>query len=294
MSPVYRLVVRLDGRHVVYDAPLFRHFKEARTHVAIAICRHACDGPVQHVLLQSTTPPSHDAPTIAHGDSPDVLTPHTNGWKTVTYWDSDVVQRILAQNGLAAPPVAPPVPTPKPQLASAAPPAPQQPKPKPRPQAVAAPAPPQPKPNPRPPAAAPPAPRPVARPPVELAQKPKPTRPAAAPARPPAQPAGRPTHARGRNGTTVKRALPPRPAPAPAAPQVQPTSRPRPTPSKLQTLPKGRPRSYGWQLVTTVFIMLVAWIGLTLLLTGGDPGQVLTHPVAPAKSVATKLPFRAP
>ena len=53
---VYRLVVALDDRDVVFDAPLFTRFKQARGRVAAVVCREAQAGIVRKVTLERGTP----------------------------------------------------------------------------------------------------------------------------------------------------------------------------------------------------------------------------------------------
>lgn len=98
---MYRLVVTLDHGEVTFQAPPFRHFKRARAHVAEAIWRHARDGVVQRVTLECRRPPI--GPVFA-GRTDAALAgttdPRAGEWSVVTWWESDVIERILRQRGM--------------------------------------------------------------------------------------------------------------------------------------------------------------------------------------------------
>lgn len=92
---VYRLVVEMPGRAVVYDAAPFRSRKRAVAHVAAAVRRYAPQGDVATVTLEQ-------AELRHRSRSPGASPGNGNGhWTTLERWDGVVVRRILDQSAAA-------------------------------------------------------------------------------------------------------------------------------------------------------------------------------------------------
>lgn len=92
---VYRLVVEMPGRAVVYDAAPFRSRKRAVAHVAAAVRRCALQGDVATVTLEQ-------AELRHRSRSPGASPGNGNGhWTTLERWDGVVVRRILDQSATA-------------------------------------------------------------------------------------------------------------------------------------------------------------------------------------------------
>ncbi len=92
---VYRLVVEMPGRAVVYDAAPFPSRKRAIAHVAAAVRRYAPQGDVATVTLEQ-------AELRHRSRSPGASPGNGNGhWTTLERWDGVVVQRILEQSAAA-------------------------------------------------------------------------------------------------------------------------------------------------------------------------------------------------
>ena len=88
---MYRLVVNLPGRDVVYDAPPFRTRKRAVARVAAAVRGHAGEGTITAVTLEGAV---REATVADRSPSP------TNGdghWRTLERWEGVVIRRILEQ-----------------------------------------------------------------------------------------------------------------------------------------------------------------------------------------------------
>ncbi len=84
---VYRLIIATRHDELVCDAPVFRHYKRAVSHIPAAVRRHARDGHPQGVILQCGQSQS----------SSDGVT-----WTALERWDSAVIERILRQQGHVA------------------------------------------------------------------------------------------------------------------------------------------------------------------------------------------------
>lgn len=98
---VHRLVVTLGLRDVVYAARHFTRFEQAQAHVADAVRHSARQGHVKSVTLQRGTPICMSAED-AGGPAPrrwPASVEYT--WTIEKRWETDVIQRILKQNGTA-------------------------------------------------------------------------------------------------------------------------------------------------------------------------------------------------
>lgn len=91
---VYRLLVEIDDRQIVFDAPPFRTFKQARAQIAGAVRRHAQDGAIHGVILQAGQPvgTAQVFPPRARSVRECALR-----WSTLDRWGTAVITRILAQ-----------------------------------------------------------------------------------------------------------------------------------------------------------------------------------------------------
>jgi len=96
---IYRLVVDLRNRQVVFAARPFGRYKDAVSSVATAIRRHAPDGEAQEVLLQAGAPLENTS-SLSQRDAPGTqVASCVARWTTLERWGRDVIERILAQNG---------------------------------------------------------------------------------------------------------------------------------------------------------------------------------------------------
>ncbi len=96
---VYRLMVHLDDREPVSVPPIFRSYKAALTHVAVAVRRNTRHGAVRYVALQRGTP-ADDLPDAALSSASDEPAPRA--WTTIDQWGPEVIDRIVGQNGVGA------------------------------------------------------------------------------------------------------------------------------------------------------------------------------------------------
>jgi hypothetical protein len=95
-APVYRLLVRVGRRDVVFDAPPFSRYKQAMSQVATAVRRHAHRGRVQAVVLQRGELRNGQDHSAAGRHPPADRTAERH-WTDVMSWDGAVVARILRQ-----------------------------------------------------------------------------------------------------------------------------------------------------------------------------------------------------
>lgn len=117
---VYRLVVTVDGREAVFNGAPFRDRKRAIAQVAAAVRHYARQAEVRRVALQRGAVSTADT-AVAHSNAADRAVAHSGAadravargaascpdrlpgsaaWTTIARWDSDVVQRILRQDGV--------------------------------------------------------------------------------------------------------------------------------------------------------------------------------------------------
>ncbi len=101
LREMYRLVVQVDGDETVHDVPPFSSLKQARTHIASAVRKHARGDARCVVLIQrgAVLSDPHLAARQALAGRPAWCEPR-GAWKTVAQCDEDTVRRILAQHGL--------------------------------------------------------------------------------------------------------------------------------------------------------------------------------------------------
>ncbi len=302
-AQVYRLLVTLDHEEVIFAAPLFRDFKEARGQVGAAICRHAQSGVVRRVVLQGGTPVPLANAVPDRFEAPSSASVPVFRWRDVAAWDGEVVARVLAQRHLAV------------QFGAGA--------------TMAT-------------RALPPAARGAARTRAlgpsaaaprgssalsdaaagEIASAAAPGRPAL-PSRPshlvlgpphrpiPAPAAARP-HGSGSNGhgtraAGVSDASAAMASPAPNRQTVHGESAVAVSPAKLpvatddggrQLAPhrhaRSRYRRNGWRMVVVSALLIVSWLGIAYLQSGESPLQVLRGAGASQPAMANELPFEAP
>ena len=100
---IYRLIVALEGRVVEVTDHRFKCFEQAQARVAEAVCRYAQTARVRAVVLQRGRP---NTPVNRGGNGSPTRVPLGDGdfdWTVEKRWGTDVIRRILLQNGLEAP-----------------------------------------------------------------------------------------------------------------------------------------------------------------------------------------------
>ncbi len=108
---VYRLIVAFEARVVEGADCRYRHFEQAQARVAETVCRYARAERVRAVAVQRGRP---NQPIDRGGNgSPAsaVLDDSDYDWKIEKRWGTEVIQRILLQNGVAPPATIEPFPT---------------------------------------------------------------------------------------------------------------------------------------------------------------------------------------